>query len=88
MIPLLAIIDVRHPKGAFRLWAPLFLVWALLAIVATVLSPILILAGLVCLAAGFNPFRWAIALVALFCSLAGVLVQVQSPRANVLVQIV
>jgi hypothetical protein len=88
MIPLLAIVHVRHPDGAFRLWAPLFLIWPLLVLLAAVLSPILLLAALVSMAAGFNAFRWAGALIAVICNLSGLQVQVQSPGARVLVQIV
>lgn len=88
MIPLLAIVHVRHPKGAIRIWAPLFLVWLLVLLAAAILSPILIPAGLIALGFGFNIFRWAAALIAVVCSLSGVLVQVQAPKARVLVQIV
>ena len=44
MIPLVATIRLRHGDGTgFRLWIPLFLVWALVLPVGLVLFPVVLL---------------------------------------------
>jgi uncharacterized membrane protein YccC len=84
MIPMIAVIRVRHSEGAFSLWAPLFLIWPLLALLILCLSPLIVLA---CLIARQNPWRAGTAAVAVICALSGVHVQVESPGAEVLVRI-
>src|SRR5262249_667154 len=60
MIPFVAVVSLRNQKSrTFRLWIPLFLVWLLLLPAAILLSPIIVIACLVC---QINPFR-AFALV-------------------------
>ena len=84
MIPVWAVIHVRHAGGGFRLWAPLFLVWLVLAPLAVVLSPI---GAAVCAARGLNPVKAAGAMAGVIGSLAGVVIEVDSPKAGVLVRI-
>ena len=84
MIPVIAIVRVRHPKGDFQLWAPLFLAWLLLAPLVVLLAPF---AVLVWAAMGVNPARATGTLAAALCGLSGLLVEVESPRAKVLVLI-
>ena len=85
MIPLLAVVRVEAGQTRIGFWAPLFLLWLLLAPILIVLSPLLLV---ICLAMGLNPVRATGALSAALCSLTGVLVQVESPGTTVLVRIV
>ena len=84
MIPLIAVVSVRHPKGRLRIWAPLFLVWLLLAPLAVFAAPFAILA---CAAAGRNPIVAGGAMLGVLCALSGLLIEVDSPAAQVLVRI-
>jgi hypothetical protein len=83
MIPLVARVSVRGPKGrgkdhgdedgrgkesrTFRFWIPLFLVWLMILPRALLLSPLIFIA---CLACGMNPFRGFAAMWQLLCSLS------------------
>jgi hypothetical protein len=84
MIPLIAVISVRHAKGRVRLWAPLFLVWLLLLPLALVLSPIALAA---CALNRIDPIRACRAAALLLAGLSGLLIEVESPAARVLVRI-
>jgi hypothetical protein len=84
MIPLIAIVSVRHPKGCVRVWAPLFLAWLVLAPLAVLLAPFALLA---CAVTGVNPVRMTGAALAVLTGLSGLLVEVESPAARVLVRI-
>ncbi len=84
MIPMLAVIRVRHRKGRFALWAPLFLIWLLLAPVAVILAPIAMAISLV---RRRNPVRLAAAAVGVLGALTGLVIEVDSPAASVLVRI-
>jgi hypothetical protein len=84
MIPMLALIDIRHPRGGFRLWAPLFLLWLLLAPFALLVLPLAMIAlPLV----RVNPFYAAAVLGRLACALSGTLVEVDSPQTSVVIKI-
>jgi len=84
MIPMLALIDIRHPHGGFRLWAPLFLLWPLLAPFVLLALPLAMIALPI---ARMNPFRAAAALGRLACALPGTLVEVDSRQTSVLIKI-
>ncbi len=85
MMPVLAIVRIRHPKGAFAIWAPVILLWPLLTAVGLLLSPVL--TG-VALAKGRNPVAIADGLRRLVFSLSGTVVEVDSPTASVLVRLI
>lgn len=85
MIPVLAFIRVEAGRTRLGFWAPLFLLWMLLLPLAIVLSPLL--AG-ICLALRLNPARASEAVAGVLCGLAGAHVEVESPRATVLVRII
>ncbi len=85
MIPLLAIVRVRRPRGRFDLWAPVILLWLVGALVALILSPLLFV---FCLARRVNPIAMAVTLVRLVCALKGVNVEVESPAASVQVRLI
>ncbi len=84
MIPLVAEVRVRSPKVSFRLWAPLFLIWLLLLPLVLVLAPFALLAMAVL---GRNSVRVSTSAIAILHALSGVLVEVESPAAQVLVRI-
>jgi hypothetical protein len=84
MIPMFAVVAVRHGGGRFKIWAPLFLLWLLLAPFALILTPF---AALACVVMGLNPFRVAVAWFAVLTGLSGLLVQVDSPAAQVTVRV-
>ncbi len=85
MIPLLAIVRIRCARGSFGFWAPLFLVWLILAPLAIAASPLLLIG---CAAVRLNPAAAAAGLARVLWSLAGVRVEVDAPGASVLVQLV
>ena len=85
MIPALAIVRVRHPRGGFRVWAPVLLLWPLAAVAALILSPILTAYWMI---RRVNPFAAAGALVRLAFSLSGLNVEVESPSASVHVRLI
>ena len=85
MIPVLAIIRVRGPKGGLSFWAPVILVWLLGGLIGLILSPLLIV---FCLARGRNPFAVAAGVAQLVCSLKGVNVEVEAPSASVQVRVI
>jgi hypothetical protein len=85
MIPVLATVRIETGRTRIGFWAPLLLLWLLLAPLAVVLSPLLIV---MCLAMRLNPARAAGALAGVLCALPGVRVEVESPGATVLVRIV
>jgi hypothetical protein len=84
MIPLVAVIHVRRHKSSIRLWAPLFLIWLVLLPFALILAPF---AALACVMMGLNPARVAGAWLAIFTGLSGLLIEVDSSAAQVLVRI-
>ena len=84
MIPMVAVVAVRHGRGRFKIWAPLFLIWLLLAPFALILAPF---AAMACVVMGLNPFRVAGAWLAVLTGLSGLLVQVESPAAQVMVRV-
>jgi len=85
VIPLFATVRVETPRARIGFWAPLFLLWLLLAPAAVVLSPLLIV---MCLAWRVDPARAAGALAGVLCGLSGVRVEVESPGTRVQVRIV
>jgi hypothetical protein len=86
VIPLMAQVVVVHDHGRpIRLWLPLFLVWLLLAVLAVLLSPLIIVA---CLIARMNPFTTVWRLCSVFAALAGTHIEVQAPDAMVLVRVI
>ena len=84
MIPLIAEVRVKSPRASFRIWAPLFLIWLLLLPLVLVLAPF---ALLVMALLGRNPVRVSTAAIMILHALSGVLVEVESPAAQVLVRI-
>jgi hypothetical protein len=84
MIPLVAVVSVRHAKGRVRIWAPLFLAWIVLLPFAVILTPFAFAAWL---AAGRNPIRACGSALAVFTALSGLVIDVDSPAAKVLVRI-
>ncbi len=85
MTPVLAIVRIRHRNGGFTLWAPVILLWLLMALLALILSPLLLVYGL---ARGRNPFGVAAGVCGLVFSLGGTVVDVESPTASVLVRLI
>jgi hypothetical protein len=85
MIPVLAIVRIRHPKGRFGVWAPLILLWPLLALLALILAPVW---TLYVLARGRNPAVLAGGICGLIFSLRGACVEIESPAASVLVRVI
>jgi hypothetical protein len=85
MMPVLAIVRIRHPRGGFAIWAPVILLWPLVAALGLVLSPVL--TG-IALAKGRNPVAIADGLRRLVFSLSGLVVEVESPAASVLVRLI
>ena len=84
MIPMLAVIHVRHAKGGLRLWIPLVLLWLLLAPFALVALPF---AAIAAAAYRVNPWRAGAVLAGLACALTGTRIEVESAEASVLVHI-
>ena len=85
MIPVLAIVRVRQPKGGFAIWAPVVLLWPLAAIVALILSPFF---AVYWTARRVNPFAVAGAMSRLVFNLRGLNVEVESPSASVQVRLI
>lgn len=83
---MIAAIDVRS-RGSrpIRLWLPLFLVWLLVAPIALVLSPLILLALMVC---RLNPFTAVAALVGLVAAFSGTRVEVDTPGAKVNIRLI
>ena len=84
MIPMLATVNISHPRGRIRLWAPLFLLWLLLLPLAILALPLIAVAGLV---TGFNPIRFLIGVGGVLSASVGTCIDVQAPGAQVLVRI-
>lgn len=85
MIPLFLTVSVRtEGRPPFRLWLPLVLIWVLLSPLLLIVVPVVMIAGAL---AGMNPFAALGTLMAVFCALAGTLVEVEAPDASVLVRI-
>ena len=84
MIPLLATVSIRHPRGAFRIWAPLFLLWLLLLPLMVVALP---MAAIWRLAGGRDFFPVIAGIGGVLCAASGTHVQVQAPGTEVLVRI-
>jgi len=85
MMPVLAIVRVRHPKGRFAIWAPVILLWLLVALVGFVLSPVLAAGAL---ARRRNPLAMAGAFWRLVFALKGTVVEVDAPASSVLVRLI
>lgn len=83
---MVATIEVR-PRGRrpIRLWLPMFLIWLLLAPLAILLSPFIVLWMVVC---RLNPFRAIGAILSLLSALSGTRVEVRSPDAFVNIRLV
>ena len=85
MIPLVALVSLRGKESrTFRLWIPLVLVWLLLVPLAVLLSPLLLVACLVCRA---NPFRGVSALWQILTALSNTEFEVDHRSAGVSVYI-
>ena len=55
MIPFVAVVSLRGRQSrTFRIWVPLILVWLLLLPLGVLLSPLIVIACLLC---RMNPFR-------------------------------
>ena len=84
MIPMLAQVHIRHPRGGLRLWIPLFLLWLLLLPVALLLLPLAVITLSVF---GINPRRAGAAIGGVACALTGTLVELTHRQSSVLVRI-
>lgn len=85
MIPVLAVIRIRHPDGELRLWAPIGLLWLLVLPFAVLLLP----AAVAALAARrISPGPAIAAFAQMFCALAGSQVAVETPTSAVLVRLI
>jgi hypothetical protein len=91
MIPMVAIVDIRHrsePLGRLRrdlyLWLPLFLLWLLLLPFALLAAPFLLLALLIL---GRNPFAVFAALFDLLSAVTGTRIEITSPDARVFIRV-
>lgn len=85
MIPTLALVRVRRDRGRFSIWAPLFLLWPVLALLILLASPVLF-AG--CLVMGRNPDDVASAVMGVLWALGGLEIDVDSPGASVLIRFI
>ena len=85
MIPVLAIVRIRQPKGGFAIWAPVILLWPFAAVVALILWPFF---AIYWIARRVNPFAATAALSGLAFSLRGLNVEVESPSASVQVRLI
>jgi hypothetical protein len=85
MMPVLAIVRVRHPKGRFAIWAPVILLWLLMGVLALILAPFW---TVYVLARGRNPIALAGGVCRLVFSLRGAVVDIDSPAASVLVRLI
>jgi hypothetical protein len=55
MIPLVAVVSLRNRESrTFRLWVPLILVWLVIVPLMVLLSPLIVVASLIC---RINPFQ-------------------------------
>ena len=81
MIPVLAIVRIRHAKGGFTLWAPVALLWPLLVLTWPILA-------VGCLVQGRNPFAATARGWGLIFALRGVDVAVDSPASSVRVRVI
>ena len=84
MIPMLATVSIRHPRGRIRLWAPLFLLWLLLLPLVILALPPIAITGLI---TGVNPIRFVVGVVSVLSASVGTHIDVQAPGAQVLVRI-
>jgi hypothetical protein len=85
MMPLLAIIRIRHRHGGFSIWAPVILLWLLIAVLGVILSPLLAVCAL---AQRRNPVAVAATFWWLVFALKGTLVEVEAPASSVLVRLI
>ena len=85
MMPLLAIIRIRGPRGGFSIWAPVVLLWPLAAVVALILAPFWMI---YVLARRRNPLKIAVGICGLIFSLSGARVEIDSPAASVFVRVI
>ena len=85
MIPLLAVVHVRYAKGGFSFWAPLGLVWLLLAPLAVLLAPLFAVG---CIAMRVPPARAFAGVMAVVCAAAGTLVEVDTHDTSVRVRLI
>jgi hypothetical protein len=86
VIPCLAIVSVRSPQGRpIRLWAPVILIWVLLAPLAIVAAPFALIAAMVL---RFNPFAAMCAIGEVLWALGGVRIDIESPRTRVLISMI
>ena len=81
MIPILAIIQVRHPRARFRVWLPVLLLWPLLVL----LSPVLAASFL---ARRVDPFVGLAGLGGLLAAGSGLRLEVESPSTSVQVRVI
>ena len=84
--PMLAIVHIlptRMHRGV-RLWVPLFLVWLLLLPFVLVLLPVYFV---FCAVADIAPFRTLGTIFAVLGSLGGTHVEVDSPKAAILIHV-
>lgn len=85
MIPLIAIIRIRHnDKGGFSLWIPLVLVWLLLLPFAVLLFPF---AVIFCLLKRINPLKAIAAFCGLLNGLTGTRIEIENARSCVYVAV-
>jgi hypothetical protein len=86
MIPCLAIVSVRRAQGRpIRLWAPVILIWLLLAPVAVIVAPFALIGAIVL---RFNPVAAILAVGKVLWALGGVRVDIESPRTRVLISMI
>ena len=83
MLAVVHVLPVRSQRG-LRLWVPLFLVWLLLLPFILVLLPVYFV---VCAVMDIAPFRTLGAFFAVLGSLNGTHLEVDSPRASVLIHV-
>ena len=84
--PMLAIVHIlpRQMHRGIRLWVPLFLVWLLLLPFVLVLLPVYFV---FCAVADIAPFKTLGTIFAVLGSLGGTHVEVDSPKAAVLIHV-
>lgn len=85
MPPMLVLTDVRRRDRHIRLWVPLFLIWILLVPVAVLLLPLFVV---LCLAFGQDMLAAMDAIYDLLSGLTGTVIEVDTPRAFVLIRFV
>jgi len=90
MIPSIISLKIQSGKRfRLRLWLPVFILWPLAVLLFILMVPLLLIADFIVRICGIklHLFSMVSALLALFASLCGTIVRVNSPRNNAIVYV-